>query len=1331
MADSILEILLRFSGDSKEAVDAVEKLSKKQKAAAEAQKKAAEEQKKKIDDVRNAWSKASGQLTNLIKDAARASALIGGALVGIAKSAANYGDEILTASEKTGESVENLSRLKYAAEIGETSLDGLTNGLALLSRKMVDAVKGNAEYQATFDSLGIKIRNADGSMRSATDVLLDFADYAANAKDKTLLTANAIELFGRSGADLLPLLGKGKQGITDLMNEADHLGLTIDEVSAKAGDEFNDNLTALTGSLTGVRTAIGNYLLPVLSEYVKKITDWIVVNRKVIAQKITDFFKAFISVAKAVVWVVEQLSRSWYVLLTYFAAFKIAKLIIAFAELKKALQALPAAISKNIGQFAKFGAAATLAATAAIIAINAAFDALNARLDAIAGKEQRIYSDVQKSQELQRKVQNAYIDEQKKKYKELGDSEIEANAKALADWQKKQKEIGIESAAMVTDGYRQSFLDLKIKEYSQAGLSAIEAMQKAQQDWTKKQAEMNRSQTTSAKDTLAKFEKYSATHKDKLSADINAVLKAEKEAGKEGLDDFKGVAVQKEDIAAGLAQEIKNLESETLKASADNEKLSLAERIAAADAWLAKQKEILSDQYSEEKKKLEESGEANKTSLNLLNEKYRLFNEQRKAEHQETLGKINEDEKKAAEERIKTAEDEVKRKADLERSLKESQIDLYQDMVDNENASKEERLQAAKDLYSAKVELILAEIAWQKERELLAAKDDVDRAKIEEKFKNITLTRLGQVRKAYEDTFASLNEDIYLFGINLTELVNTITDGMTHIQTALGGLDKLLGTETGGIQDALGSAVSGFQSGASAIGSFIYGDIVGGIASAISALSSFADMFDALSESTQEGYVKQFERQGFDDTYSEELLNKMSEVSDAMGDKSYGIMAYLEDFFAETDISNEEEFSYLSDLLNQKMGEDIAQGKTVEEVYEQYGDELQQLLDAQEQYGFETTDSLAQMLKLQKQQTSAGRVSGLTDVVSNLESVIEGMSGYDFSQESWNSVFGMFQDTFKKLQSEGLSMAEIQEIIGPTMEKALKIAEEQGLDISSIEQLKSFYKKMTGASGLLDVISGLQSAVTGLSETGTLTQENISQSSTAALETYQKLLDEGFSQNEALMQMGSLLGEISDSAEQYGYAIPEELQKLITAAEGINAIETEKPLDETISDGLVEGFDRVVEVMKSYFGDLPAYARGGIVRSAEGEETYATVHGGEYVINQDAVRSVGTNILDAVNNNGIMPTTYVPVISTDTQAISQQVEQLQKNLESQQAVFASAITGEIANSIRDGIAAAMPNAGRTEISTNVSLSGNSLIKFIETAMANGSLKINANAIKVS
>lgn len=95
------------------------------------------------------------------------------------KAAADYGDQLDNMAQRTGVAVEELSRLQYAAKLSDTSTEALGKGLGNLSKLMVGAATGGAESGKLFERFGISLRNADGTMRSTTEVLYDLSDVFA------------------------------------------------------------------------------------------------------------------------------------------------------------------------------------------------------------------------------------------------------------------------------------------------------------------------------------------------------------------------------------------------------------------------------------------------------------------------------------------------------------------------------------------------------------------------------------------------------------------------------------------------------------------------------------------------------------------------------------------------------------------------------------------------------------------------------------------------------------------------------------------------------------------------------------------------------------------------------------------------------------------------------------------------------------------------------------------------------------------------------------------------------------------------------------------------
>lgn len=192
--------------------------------------------------------------------AAAVAAAVG--FVALTKAAIDNADGLNDLSKSTGISVESLSQLQYAAQQSGTSLEELTAGFRKLNSNALDAAKGVKGPSEAFDQLNISAKNADGSLKSTEELLLQIADVFSQYEDGAAKAAIAQDLFGKSGAALIPFLNNGRAGVEALKKEADALGLTISGKTAAAADEFNDNINKLKSSAMGLANQVAQQLLP-------------------------------------------------------------------------------------------------------------------------------------------------------------------------------------------------------------------------------------------------------------------------------------------------------------------------------------------------------------------------------------------------------------------------------------------------------------------------------------------------------------------------------------------------------------------------------------------------------------------------------------------------------------------------------------------------------------------------------------------------------------------------------------------------------------------------------------------------------------------------------------------------------------------------------------------------------------------------------------------------------------------------------------------------------------------------------------------------------------
>lgn len=215
---------------------------------------------------------AQVNLSNFGKTVAKGLGLVSIAAAGAAaalgyavKGAIDHADELSKASQKIGVSVEALSQLEYAAKLSDVSLEQLTTGLRQFSKAIVEASSnGKSGPAEVFKALGVAIKDASGNLRSNEQVFADVADRFSKMENGALKTSLAMQLFGKSGADLIPLLNGGKVGLAELAAEADRLGITLSNSAAVNAEAFNDTLTKIGGVLQGVTNKIMEAALPAL-----------------------------------------------------------------------------------------------------------------------------------------------------------------------------------------------------------------------------------------------------------------------------------------------------------------------------------------------------------------------------------------------------------------------------------------------------------------------------------------------------------------------------------------------------------------------------------------------------------------------------------------------------------------------------------------------------------------------------------------------------------------------------------------------------------------------------------------------------------------------------------------------------------------------------------------------------------------------------------------------------------------------------------------------------------------------------------------------------------
>ena len=270
-----------------------------------------------------------------------ASAAVGGSILAVGKSTADYAGDMYDMARGAGIGVEAFQKLAYAGRMSGVETEKLSASLVKFDRMVAEATGGNKTCMQTFEDLGIKIKDSAGNLRQPNEIFEDVADIFHNTEDGIGKTALAVELFGKSGADLIPMLNDGKAGLKAFYAEAERLGLALSNEMIAKGDAFSDQLENIGEQVKGVKLQLGAALIPALSAATEKIS-------KVI-DKITKWVQENPELA-ATIGNIAMTTGKWIAILGT-AAIAIGSVAFIILQFRKAFRAMSDAVTIGISIF--------------------------------------------------------------------------------------------------------------------------------------------------------------------------------------------------------------------------------------------------------------------------------------------------------------------------------------------------------------------------------------------------------------------------------------------------------------------------------------------------------------------------------------------------------------------------------------------------------------------------------------------------------------------------------------------------------------------------------------------------------------------------------------------------------------------------------------------------------------------------------------------------------------------------------------------------------------------------------------------------------------------
>jgi hypothetical protein len=186
------------------------------------------------------------------------------------RGAFDLGGSLSDLSARTGAAVKDIVVLQQAFLNAGLGQEQMTNGIGRLQRALAEASKGSKAAKNAFASLGLNFQEV--LKQDPVTQFRQVGDAITRLSDPAMRTAVAMQIFGRSGQQLLTVFSDGRGGMELAAQQVGKQAELLNQNATKF-DEVSDKLSAsglvMRGFFVGMASVLADPLLKILDSFAK------------------------------------------------------------------------------------------------------------------------------------------------------------------------------------------------------------------------------------------------------------------------------------------------------------------------------------------------------------------------------------------------------------------------------------------------------------------------------------------------------------------------------------------------------------------------------------------------------------------------------------------------------------------------------------------------------------------------------------------------------------------------------------------------------------------------------------------------------------------------------------------------------------------------------------------------------------------------------------------------------------------------------------------------------------------------------------------------------
>lgn len=190
---------------------------------------------------------AGGALKALGPVGTTVSAIIGVATIGatkfksMAEGLGDWAERTLQVSVRTGLTTKEVTQFSNAAQLSGMAIDDFESSMRGLARVLDATSTEGKDGRRALAEMGVTVYDVNGKLRPMGELWLDIADAVSRVEDPSKRATVAMDLFKRTGINLLPVLGD----LRNAVDEMKKLEFGTDEAKLRELDRVGDTLKTI------------------------------------------------------------------------------------------------------------------------------------------------------------------------------------------------------------------------------------------------------------------------------------------------------------------------------------------------------------------------------------------------------------------------------------------------------------------------------------------------------------------------------------------------------------------------------------------------------------------------------------------------------------------------------------------------------------------------------------------------------------------------------------------------------------------------------------------------------------------------------------------------------------------------------------------------------------------------------------------------------------------------------------------------------------------------------------------------------------------------------